>query len=143
MASLAISLDTLEEIRTALGLPSFSRPWAVVIDPGDFGTVFTYLPLASDEYQRLPPALQKHAYRIDAGRFGLVGFVPKVFEIPREGLLTGISVTYNPYGKIVRLGYITDQGSQEFRVEHPLRQEMLLAYAKKKKLPQKMKVSSS
>lgn len=130
-----VPTETLEEIRTTLGLESFARPWAVMIDTGDFGTVFSYLPLSAEEYGNLPPKLQSHAYRIDKGRYGLVGFVPKGFQIPREGRVTSVSAEYSETGRILKLSYTIDTTDRVFCVENSVRRETLMEHSKKKKIP--------
>ncbi len=144
MGIITVTPQILEEVRQALKLPSFSRPYAVLLDPGDFGTVFTYLPLMEGEYEKLPLELKKVAYCIDKGRYGLIGYLPKSFETPRDGKVAAVSVTYNEFGTIVDLSYTLDQKPETvYHVQHPLRREKLLQLAKKKKLPIRSAVRSS
>lgn len=134
MAVKIVAREHINEILEALGLKSFSRPFAGLIDPGDFGTVATYMPLLQDEYRRLPPNLQRHVYLIGPGRYGLICFLPRIFEAPDGGKVTEVTTLYNAWGKLLKMSYKTDKGS-EFETEHSIRQDKLLAYAKNKKLP--------
>ncbi len=134
MAVKTVAREHIEEILSALDLKSFSRPFAGLIDPGDFGTVATYLPLYSEEYKRLPPRLQQHVYLIAPGRYGLICFLPRIFEAPDGGKVTDVSTVFNAWGKMIKVSYRTDRGS-EFETQHTIRQDKLLAYAKNKKLP--------
>ncbi|RCK78331.1 MAG: hypothetical protein OZSIB_1573 [Candidatus Ozemobacter sibiricus] len=144
MAIITVTPQLLEDIRQALKLPSFSRPYAVLLDSGDLGTVFTYIPLLAGEYEKLPPELKKAAYCLDKGRYGLIGYLPKTFETPRDGNVAAVSVTYNEFGSIIDLSYTLDTAPETvYHVEHPLRREKLLQYAKKKKLPLRSAVRSS
>ena len=134
MAVKIVARQHIDEILNALGLKSFSRPFAGLIDPGDFGTVATYLPLYPEEYKRLPPNLQQHVYLIAPGRYGLICFLHRIFEAPDGGKVTEIATVFNVWGKMVKVSYKTDRGS-EFETEHTIRQDKLLTYAKNKKLP--------
>jgi len=143
MAVKIVPKETIKEILETIGLKSFARPFAGLIDPGDFGTVATYLPLYLDEYKALPPHLQAHAYRIAPGRLGLICFLPRTFEAPDGGKVTEVRVTNNDYGKIIKVAYKTDLGG-EFETEHTIRHDKLFTYAKNKKLPiiKSVKISS-
>mgnify|MGYP000848869778 CR=1 FL=1 len=134
MAVKTVAREHINEILSALGLKSFSRPFAGLIDPGDFGTVATYLPLYPDEYKRLPPKLQQHVYLIAPGLYGLICFLPRIFEAPDGGKVTEVATVYNSWGKMIKVSYKTDRG-EEFETQHTIRQDKLLAYAKNKKLP--------
>jgi len=134
MAVKTVAREHIEEILCALDLKSFSRPFAGLIDPGDFGTVATYLPLYAEEYKRLPPRLQQHVYLIAPGRYGLICFLPRIFEAPDGGKVTEVATVFNAWGKMIKVSYKTDRGS-EFETQHTIRQDKLLAYAKNKKLP--------
>lgn len=134
MAVKTVSKETIKEILHYLGLKTFSRPFAGLIDQGDFGTVATYLPIFSQEYEKLPPYLQAQTYRIAPGRFGLICFLPRTFESPDGGKVTEVRVTYNAFSKMTKVAYKTDRDG-EFETEHSLRRDKLLTYAKNKKLP--------
>lgn len=134
MAVKIVPQETIKEILEAIGLKSFARPFAGLIDPGDFGTVATYIPLYSDEYKKLPPHLQAHTYRIAPGRLGIICFLPRTFDAPDGGKATEVRVTHNDYGKIIKVAYTTDRGG-EFVTEHTIRHDKLFTYAKNKKLP--------
>lgn len=134
MAVKIVAREHITEILTALGLKAFARPFAGLIDPGDFGTVGTYLPLFPEEYRRLPPNLQRHVYLIGPGRYGLICFLPRIFEAQDGGKVTEVSTVFSAWGKMIKVSYKTDLGS-EFEIEHTIRQDKLLAYAKNKKLP--------
>lgn len=134
MAVKIVAQEHIREILDALGLKSFTRPFAGLIDSGDFGTVGTYMPLFPEEYKKLPPHLQKHVYLIGPGRYGLICFLPRTFEAPDGGKVTEAGTVYNAWGKVMRVWYKTDKGG-EFETEHSIRQDKLLSYAKNKKLP--------
>ncbi len=139
MALKTVEHEHIKEILDALGLKSFTRPFAGLIDPGDFGTVGTYLPIYPDEYKKLPPNLQRHVYLITTGRYGLICFLPRTFEAPDGGKVTEVSTVFNAWGKMIKVSYKTDKGG-EFETEHTIRQDKLLVYAKNKKLPVKTSV---
>ncbi|MDN5279463.1 MAG: hypothetical protein PWR01_3428 [Clostridiales bacterium] len=143
MAVKTVSTEIIDEILQTLGLKKFSRPYAAMIDPGDFGTVATYIPLFPDEYKKLPPNLQAHVYLVAPGQYGLICFLPRTFESPDGGKPTEVSTTHDVWGKMVRVAYKTDRGG-EFETEHSIRRDRLLLYAKKKKLPisNSVKISS-
>lgn len=134
MALKTVAREHTTAILEALGLKSFTRPFAGLIDPGDFGTVGTYLPIFPDEYKKLPPNLQRHVYLIAPGRYGLICLLPRTFEAPDGGKVTEVSTVSNDWGKVVKVSYKTDKGG-EFETEHTIRQDKLLVYAKNKKLP--------
>ncbi|NLI79948.1 MAG: hypothetical protein GX442_26315 [Candidatus Riflebacteria bacterium] len=144
MGIVTVTPALVEEVRQALGLKTFSRPYAVLLDPGDFGTVFTYLPLMNGEYEKLPIPMRRYAYCIDKGRYGLIGYLPKGFETPREGKVATVTVTYNEFHTVVDLAYTLDESPDTtYHVQHPLRREKLLEHAKKKKIPTRSMVRSS
>ncbi|OIP28938.1 hypothetical protein AUK22_03615 [bacterium CG2_30_54_10] len=143
MGILVVNPQIVENICMSLKLKSLSRPYAVLLDEGDLGTVFTYLPLMDGEYEKLPLELRKYAYLLRKGKYCLIGYQPKIFEGARDGKVTSVSVTYNELSNIVALSYTLDTGETSFFVEHPLRRDKLLALAKKKKLPVKSMVKSS
>ncbi len=134
MAVKTVAKETFKEILQILGLARFSRPYAAMIDPGDFGSVATYIPLFPVEYRKLPPRLQAQVYLVSPGQYGLIAFLPRTFEAPDGGKPTEVSTTHNVWGKMVRVAYKTDRGG-EFETEHSIRRDKLLLYAKKKKLP--------
>ncbi|HAE37748.1 MAG TPA: hypothetical protein DCG57_03815 [Candidatus Riflebacteria bacterium] len=134
MALKTVAHEHTKEILEALGLKSFTRPFAGLIDSGDFGTVGTYVPIYPDEYKKLPPNLQRHVYLIAPGRYGLICFLPRTFEAPDGGKVAEVSTVFNAWGKMIKVAYKTDKGG-EFETEHTIRQDKLLAYAKNKKLP--------
>ncbi len=134
MALKTVAQEHITAILEALGLKSFTRPFAGLFDPGDFGTVGTYLPVFPDEYKKLPPNLQKHVYLVAPGRYGLICFLPRTFEAPDGGKVTEVSTIFNDWGKMVKVSYKTDKDG-EFATEHTIRQDKLLVYAKNKKLP--------
>lgn len=142
MAAKPLSNEIFEQIREALSLKEFARPWAVLLDEGDLGTVFTYIPLLPDEFKALGPKLQSHVYLIAKGRYGLVGHIPKSFDPTEEGDIIGVSVVYNMYHTIVEMTYTLDGHARPFSVRHPMRREKLLEYAKKKKIPVKTVIRS-
>lgn len=133
MAIKIVSSDILNEILQALGLSSFSRPYAAMIDPGDFCSVATYIPIFPDEYKKLPPNLQAHVYLVAPERYGLIVFLPRTFETPDGGKPVEVSITHDVWGKMTKVTYKTDKGG-EFETEHTIRRDKLLAYAKRKKL---------
>ena len=133
MAVKIVSKEILEEIRETLGLSYFARPFSGIIDPGDFGTVATYLPIFSDEYQKLPPRLQAHTYLVGEKRYGLISFLPRTFEAPDKGKVISVTKQINAWEKIIKVSYKTDIGG-EFETEHDIRREKLYKYAKNKKL---------
>lgn len=137
-----VSNEEFDQIREALSLKEFGRPWAVQLDDGDLGTVFTYIPLRPEEFKALGPTLQSHVYLIAKGRYGLVGHIPKSFEAPEEGVITGVTVVYNLYHTIVEMSYMLEGHQQPFRVYHSIRRDKLLEYAKKKKIPVKTVIRS-
>ena len=143
MAVKTVSTEIIEEILQKLGLKKFSRPYAAMIDPGDFGSVATYIPLFPDEYKKLTPNLQAHVYLVAPGQYGLIAFLPRTFEAPDGGKTIEVSTTHNVWGKMIRVAYKTDRGG-EFETEHSIRRDKLLLYAKKKKLPisNSVKISS-
>ncbi|GAB4275140.1 MAG: hypothetical protein Kow0029_16050 [Candidatus Rifleibacteriota bacterium] len=134
MAVKTVSTEIIKEILQSLGLQKFGRPYAAMIDPGDFGTVATYIPIFPDEYKRLPPNLQAHVYLVSPGKYGLICFLPRTFEAPDGGKPVEVSTVYDAWGKMVKVAYKTDRGG-EFETEHSIRRDKLLLYAKKKKLP--------
>lgn len=142
MAIKPVPHEALEKIRVALQLESFARPWAALIDPGDLGTVFTYLPISDNEYLRLPPDLQAFAYRIGKGRYGLIGFVPRTFETHREGKVVAIRACYNEFGSITSMSYHLDTDQKEYFVEHTIRRDMLFKIGKTRKIPISTSVKS-
>lgn len=134
MAVKTVSSEITNEILQTLGLTKFARPYAAMIDPGDFGSVATYIPLFPEEYKKLPPNLQAHVYLVAPGQYGLIAFLPRTFEAPDGGKPTEVATTHNVWGKMIKVAYKTDKGG-EFETEHSIRRDKLLLYAKKKKLP--------
>jgi len=143
MALTAVPLDILERITKSLGMESLNRPHAVLVDPGDFGTVFTYLPLLAEEYQKLPPDLQKYVYVVSRNRYGLVGFVPKNFELPGKIPVVSITAVYGPGGGLAEMTYLAEGEAHHRPVCHSIRREKLLELAKKKKIPVKTVIRAS
>jgi hypothetical protein len=142
MALEPISNDVMAQICQTLGVTSLNRPHAAFIDPGDFGTVFTYLPLFVDEYKKLPPTLQRYVYVVSKGRYGLVAFVPKNFELPQEGEIDTITETYDEFGNLREMTYNLKESTTLYRLETSLRREKLQALAKKKKIHPKKIIRS-
>ncbi len=142
MAAKPLSNEIFDQIREALSLKDFARPWAVQLDDGDLGTVFTYIPLQPEEFKTLAPALQSYVYLIAKGRYGLVGHIPKSFEALEEGDITGVTVVYNLYHTIVEMSYMLDGHAHPFKVQHSMRRDKLLEYAKKKKISVKTVIRS-
>lgn len=143
MAVKTVSSEIINEILQTLGLTRFSRPFAAMIDPGDFGSVATYIPLFPEEYKKLPPRLQAHVYLVAPGQYGLIAFLPRTFEAPDGGKPTEVATEHNVWGKMIRVAYKTDRGG-DFETEHSIRRDKLLLYATKKKLPivNSVKISS-
>ncbi|MBF0499838.1 MAG: hypothetical protein HQM09_06885 [Candidatus Riflebacteria bacterium] len=142
MALTSVSMDIMEKIRSALGLEGFNRPHAILADAGDFGTVFTYMPLLPAEFRKLPADLQRHVYLIGKERYGLVGHVPKSFELSDKIPIVSITAVYGDGGTLLELGYRTDEKGPLYQVKHGLRREKLLELAKKKKIPIKTTIRS-
>ena len=134
MAVKIVPQEIISEILETLGLKTFARPFSALIDTGDFGTVATYLPLFPEEYEKLPPHLQAHVYLIGPKRYGLISFLPRTFEAADGGKATEVKTVYNAWGNVQSVSYKTDRDG-EFFIEHTIRQDKLLLYAKKKKLP--------
>lgn len=143
MAFKALTKEQLEEIRQHLGLESYNRPWAAMIDPGDRGTVFIYMLLAPAEYRQLSNRLQALVYKIGEGIYGVVGFVPRIFEPPRNGSVTAVKAEYNFFNQLRYLSYTLENSSKEYPVTHPVRQQMLLEFAAKKKIKIHTTIKSS
>jgi hypothetical protein len=100
MAVKIVPSEIIEEIKNTLGLTRFCRPYAALIDPGDFGTVATYLPLFPAEYKKLPPNLQAHVYLIAPGQYGLISLLPRTFESPDGGKVTDVTTESNAWGNL-------------------------------------------
>lgn len=139
MAIKIVERKYIEEILEALGLEAFVRPYAGLIDPGDFGAVATYIPLYPEEYKQLPPQLQRHVYLIAENRYGLICFLPRLFDTPDRGKVTGVTRVFNHWHKLLKVVYYTDKGG-EFETVHTIRQDKLLAQVKRKKLPDNVRV---
>lgn len=136
----AVKLVTPEEITKicqALGLKSFSRPFAGLIDQGDFGTVATYIPLYAGELDKLPKDLKEDAYEIAEGRFGLICRLPRTFEAPDGGKVVAMVEYHDKKGNVVKADYTTDAGNT-MTASHELRLAKLFTYVKNKKLPVKV-----
>lgn len=142
MALEPLSNETLDKIRGALKIEYFSRPHAVLVDQGDFGTVFTYIPLFPKEYLLLPIELQRYVYCVAKGRYGLVAFVPKSFEFRGDGEMTGVSEVYDDFGNLREMSYTIDD-QEPRKLENSVRREQLQVFAKKKKIPVKKVIRSS
>ncbi len=136
----AVKLVTPEEIKKicqALGLKSFSRPFAGLIDQGDFGTVATYIPLYAGELDKLPKDLKEDAYEIAEGRFGLICRLPRTFEAPDGGKVVSMVEYHDKKGNVIKADYTTDAGNT-MTASHELRLAKLFTYVKNKKLPIKV-----
>lgn len=142
MALKPVPVEIVDQIRNKLGLEKFNRPHAILADAGDFGTVFTYLPLLPEEFKKLPVELQRHVYVIAANRYGLVGYVPKNFELPDKTPILAIHAVYNAMGTLLELGYQIEEKGPVFQVRHGVRRDKLMELAKKKKIPVKTVVRS-
>ena len=132
----AVERQYINEILSTLGI---DRPYAGLIDQGDFGTVCTYIPLYEQEYKKLSKDLQSYVYVIAPKRYGILAFLPRTFEAVDGGKVVSVETTSNAEGKLLKVKYKTDQGGS-FETEHELRREKLLNYAKNKKLPIDKKV---
>ena len=64
----AVERQYIDKILTTLGI---DRPYAGLIDQGDFGTVGTYIPLYEQEYKKLSKDLQSYVYIIAPKRYGI------------------------------------------------------------------------
>ena len=142
MALKPVPVEIVDQIRQKLGLEKFNRPHAILADAGDFGTVFTYLPLLPEEFKTLPLELQRHVYVVARNRYGLVGYVPKHFELPDKTPVVAIHAVYNAMGTLLDLGYQTDEKGPVRQVRHSVRRDKLLELAKKKKIPIKTVIRS-
>ena len=142
MALEPVGLETLQKINQVLGVESLNRPHAVLVDPGDFGTVFTYVPLFPAEYKKLPPELQRYVYMIGKERYGLVAFIPKAFSIQGEEVVSSVSEVYDEFSNLREVTYVTSPSNRVHKVENNIRKEMLQAFAKKKKIPVKKVIRS-
>ena len=143
MALRPVSPDILQEMCQALGLPSMNRPHAAQVDPGDWGMVFMYIPLASEEYGKMPARLKSSVYCFGRNRYGVVVHVPKSFELPVKDKVATISAVYDQMNNLKELGYTTEENPEMRRVNDSVRQDQLLEYAKKKKIPVKIQVRSA
>ena len=142
MALKPVPVEIVDQIRQKLGLEKFNRPHAILADAGDFGTVFTYLPLLPEEFKVLPMELQRHVYVIGRNRYGLVGYVPKNFELPDKVPVFAVHAVYNAMGALLELGYQVEEKGTVHQVRHSVRRDKLLELAKKKKIPIKTVVRS-
>lgn len=132
----AVERQYIDKILSTL---SIDRPYAGLIDQGDFGTVGTYIPLYEQEYKKLPKDLQSYVYALAPKRYGIIAFLPRTFEAVDGGKVVSVETTSNAEGKLLKVKYKTDEGGT-FETEHELRREKLLNYAKNKKLPIDKKV---
>jgi len=144
MAIESLNIEILDQICKVLGVPSLNRPHALLADPGDFGTVLTYIPLFKSEFKKLPPELQKFVYVVGKEKYGLVAFVPKKFEIPGgDSKIVQVTEVYDDCGTLNELSYtLDDKDKTTYRVEHSLRRDLLQNWAKKKKIPVKKIIKS-
>ncbi len=126
--------ELISEILDALGLKSFSRPFAGLIDQGDFGTVGTYIPLYKGELEKLPKELRENAYEIAEGRYGLICHLPRTFDSPDGGKVISMKQITDKKGNTLRAEYTTDLGNTMVAT-HELRLLKLFTYVKNKKLP--------
>ncbi len=129
-----VTPELIGQILDALGLKSFSRPFAGLIDQGDFGTVGTYIPLYKGELEKLPKKLQENAYEIAEGRYGLICHLPRTFDSPDGGKVVSMKEIKDKKGNILRAEYTTDLGNTMVAT-HELRLMKLYTYVKNKKLP--------
>ena len=129
-----VTPELTSQILDALGLKSFSRPFAGLIDQGDFGTVATYIPLFAGELDKLPKKLKENAYEIAKGRYGLICHLPRTFDSPDGGKVVSIKQICDKSGNITRAEYTTDAGNT-MTATHELRLMKLFTYVKNKKLP--------
>lgn len=143
MALRPVSPEIVKEMCQALGLPSLNRPHAAQVDPGDWGMVFTYIPIKAEEYTALPTRLKSSVYCFGRNRYGVVVHVPKSFELPEKDKVATISAVYDQMNNLRELGYTTE-GNPEMRwIKDSVRQDQLLEYAKKKKIQPKIQVRSA
>ena len=129
-----VTPELIGQILDALGLKSFSRPFAGLIDQGDFGTVGTYIPLYQGEIEKLPKNLRENAYEIAEGRYGLICHLPRTFDSPDGGKVVSMKEIKDKKGKVLRAEYTTDLGNTMVAT-HELRLMKLYTYVKNKKLP--------
>ncbi len=129
-----VTPELINEILLALGLKTFSRPFAGLIDQGDFGTVGTYIPLYQGEVEKLPKNLKVYAYKIASDRYGLICHLPRTFDSPDGGKVVSIKEIQDKKGNIIKAEYTTDSGNTMVAT-HELRLMKLLTYVKNKKLP--------
>ncbi len=129
-----VTPELISQILDALGLKSFSRPFAGLIDQGDFGTVGTYIPLYEGELEKLPTKLKENAYEIAKGRYGLICHLPRTFDSPDGGKVISMKEIKDKKGNIIEAEYTTDQGNTMVAT-HELRLMKLFTYVKNKKLP--------
>ena len=129
-----VTPELIGQILDALGLKSFSRPFAGLIDQGDFGTVGTYIPLYKGELEKLPKSLRENAYEIAEGRYGLICHLPRTFDSPDGGKVVSMKQITDKKGKTLRAEYTTDLGNT-MTATHELRLLKLFTYVKNKKLP--------
>ena len=129
-----VTPELISKILDALGLKSFSRPFAGLIDQGDFGTVGTYIPLYEGELEKLPKSLRENAYQIAEGRYGLICHLPRTFDSPDGGKVVSMKQITDKKGKTIRAEYTTDLGNTMVAT-HELRLLKLFTYVKNKKLP--------
>lgn len=132
-----ISREEITLIFGKLGLDNFSRPYAGLIDKGDFGPVATYIPIFKEEYEKLSADLKKKLYDLGESKYGLITFLPRTFEAADGGKAVKITKYLNASGDIIKIKYETDKKGV-FETEHPLRHLKLLTYAKNKKLPEEV-----
>lgn len=133
-----VTPEVITKICEALGLKSFSRPFAGLIDQGDFGTVATYIPLYAGELDKLPKDLKENAYEIAKGRFGLICHLPRTFDSPDGGKVVSMVEYTDKSGNVVKADYTTDEGNT-MTATHELRLMKLTTYVKNKKLPVTLK----
>ncbi len=129
-----VTPELIGQILDALGLKSFSRPFAGLIDQGDFGTVGTYIPLYQGELEKLPKSLRENAYEIAEGRYGLICHLPRTFDSPDGGKVISMKQITDKKGKTLKAEYTTDLGNTMVAT-HELRLLKLFTYVKNKKLP--------
>ena len=129
-----VTPELISRILDALGLKSFSRPFAGLIDQGDFGTVGTYIPLYQGELEKLPKELKDNAYEIAEGRYGLICHLPRTFDSTDGGKVVSMKEIKDKKGKVIRAEYTTDLGNTMVAT-HELRLMKLYTYVKNKKLP--------
>lgn len=130
-----VTAQILSEIAQELGLQTLSRPYAALLDDGDLGLVLTFMPLLNGEYEKLISKYHEYIFKISDNRYGLVCFLPKKFITSDKSKVTEVIVYFNKNGNISKVEYKTEKNSNKaYEVLNPIRQQLLLNHAKKKKI---------